>query len=79
MSAANLHDLADELGGHIVHADNGGVIVLPGGGVVYAAFTGAVKLQRYGRVVETLGTLSDGTEAIAARYRELTVDAAVAS
>lgn len=72
MSAALLHDLCDHLGGHIVTADHGPALALPHGGIVYASFTGTVRLQRYGLPVVTLGTLTDGAGEIAAVYRELT-------
>lgn len=71
MSAATLHDLADELGGRIVHTDDGGRIVLPGGGVIYVGFTGKIRLQRFGKPVTDLGMRTDGTDTLAAAYRDL--------
>lgn len=72
-----LTDLADELHANVIPTDDGGRIVTPDGGVIYCAFTGAIKLQRYGLPVLTLGVLTDGTEALADAYRAA-VAAAVA-
>lgn len=67
---ATVHDLATHLGGHVVDTDHGTSLALPDGGFIYSGFTGAIRLQRYGLPVVTLGGCSDPVEVLAAAYRK---------
>lgn len=68
-------DLAEALAGVVV-PNHGDTRVVAPGGLIYAAPTGKIRLQRTGRPVVDLGTVSDDVATIVEAYHAATKEPA---